>query len=66
MKVAVYSLSIMISIMSESENLQKLNFVYDISSPSRSIDTQNQKSQVMSAAGQASVCECRVGVVWRS
>ena len=58
MKVAVYSLSIMISIMSESENLQKLNFVNDNSAPSRSVDTQNQKSQVMSAAGQASVCEC--------
>ena len=56
----------MISIMSESENLQKLNFVYDISAPSRSVDTRVQKSQVMSAAGQASVCECRVGVVWRS
>ena len=28
---------IMISIMSESENQQKLNFVYDISAPSKSI-----------------------------
>ena len=44
-------ISIMISIMSESENLQKLNFVYDISAPSRSYTESEIPSHVCSRSG---------------